>query len=171
MASWWSDQRRSLKELDAPSRARFIARLRVGEPDKCWIWPGGLTFDWNRRAQPVYRVSYRVFYDVDPWPRVVRHNCDNPRCVNPVHLSLGSQRDNLIDATIRQRRQSNGSEKKTGTLEIALAIIKAFEAGESPDQIAARFGKSPQYVRDICTGRKWTTARAARDRISRDGKD
>lgn len=95
---------------------RFHSRMGRG-PD-CWEWTGELNnqgygrFPINRdgRTQRVlaHRLSYYLALGVDPSGQVVRHSCDNPRCVRHDHLSLGSQLDNMRDARDRGRIDVTG---------------------------------------------------------------
>lgn len=88
----------------------------VEQTETCWIWIGALnkrygTFatkigdKWkNRRA---HRVSYEHF-NGDLGDKLVCHKCDNPKCVNPSHLFLGTQKDNLEDASRKGRTYRGG---------------------------------------------------------------
>lgn len=88
----------------------FRKHVRVGEPDQCWAWTGhlnrrgyGVTQVWGRRLL-AHRVAYALAYNADiDAGLVVRHKCDNPGCVNPSHLELGAQADNMHDMRERGR--------------------------------------------------------------------
>ena len=61
-----------------------------------------------------HRIAFEREWSVKLKPgQVVRHTCDNPGCVNPLHLMLGTQSDNIKDAVIRGRHSTNGNELKT----------------------------------------------------------
>lgn len=80
----------------------------------CWEWIGRKSnygyghFNLQRRTRWAHRIAYQLeFGDLRPG-LVIRHSCDNPSCVNPAHLSAGSQRDNIHDQIDRGRhRYSN----------------------------------------------------------------
>lgn len=83
---------------------------RVDTSGECWLWTGaktelgyGLFLD-NRRRLRAHRVAYALTYGEFPDELVVCHRCDNPRCVRPNHLFLGTQTDNLADMTAKGRR-------------------------------------------------------------------
>lgn len=83
--------------------------------NECWEWIGGTipdgygTFRYKGESRLAHRVSY-LFYKGNFKRRLkVRHTCDNTLCVNPNHLILGSQRDNVHDAINRNRYVFNKS--------------------------------------------------------------
>ena len=62
-----------------------------------WVWYGGR----NRPTTKHRRVHFEA---TGEWPEVVRHTCDNPRCINPMHLLSGTYVDNMRDCTERGRQ-------------------------------------------------------------------
>ncbi len=90
-------------------RKRFWPKVRLDDSD-CWIWMGGVD---NRgygqigvsshRTERVHRVSYMLHFKHIPRGASVLHHCDNKLCVNPDHLYLGSQTQNVKDAVKRGR--------------------------------------------------------------------
>jgi len=98
-----------------PKRVRrFWSRVVRCEGDGCWIWQGRREekmgygrFLFGEGSLYAHRISYHL--TVGPIPRglCVCHRCDNPPCVNPDHLFLGTQKDNIADA-ITKGRQAKG---------------------------------------------------------------
>jgi hypothetical protein len=96
--------------MSKPLEERFWKRVQLGTSRQCWEWA-----PWATKAKGNYGVFYpgkphpngfRVFAHRQSWELAhgkipkglcVCHKCDNPPCVNPNHLFLGSKSDNIID--------------------------------------------------------------------------
>ena len=81
----------------------------VQKTDGCWTWTGakhpfghGL-FTWEGRGQYTHRISWQIHFGEIPEGMYVCHSCDNPPCVNPAHLWLGTCADNLRDMVAKGR--------------------------------------------------------------------
>ena len=93
-----------------PLRIRFQRYYQ--ETSSCWNWTGAISpygygcfgISSNRRAEHAHRVSYRLYVGPIPEGMFVLHRCDNRRCVNPKHLLLGTQEDNMDDMMAKGRR-------------------------------------------------------------------
>ena len=94
--------------------ARYHAGFwsRVAKADGCWLWlgPTGICgYGMFSCAQiregplPAHRVAYAIAHGHTPAGRVIMHSCDNKICVNPIHLTAGSQGDNTRDAIAKGR--------------------------------------------------------------------
>jgi hypothetical protein len=87
-----------------PVAPRFWAKVKVTE--YCWLWTGALRNGYGRFGSPPYRYAHRVAWELtngSPGDLKVLHKCDNPKCVRPDHLFLGTQRDNIRDRAQKGR--------------------------------------------------------------------
>lgn len=86
----------------------------------------------------------------------VLHRCDNPQCINPKHLFLGSNYDNVKDRD-RKGRQSKGSERPSAKLkERDIPMIRALLAeGQFQKIIAEKYNVSQKAICDIANGKSW----------------
>lgn len=88
-------------------RKRFWDKVDRGNPDECWEWTastnihgyGQIWVEDLGRQQTASRVSYQLEYGDVPEDKVVCHTCDNPPCVNPNHLFVGSYSENFQDVS------------------------------------------------------------------------
>lgn len=82
---------------------------RVDKTSDCWIWTGTINsngyglFKLNGKQQTAHRISYSIYINPDIGGKIIRHSCDNPRCVNPAHLTEGTTQDNVDDRVNRKR--------------------------------------------------------------------
>lgn len=87
---------------------RFASRVFTGDVDECWIWTGGIEPDggYGRFRPPhdaviaAHRWSYINHHGRTRWP-IIRHRCDIRICVNPHHLTAGTQAANITDTVQR----------------------------------------------------------------------
>lgn len=110
-----------------------------------------------------HRVAWQLANGPIPDGMVVRHSCDNRACVNPEHLLIGTQRDNMRDAADRGRmRPPRGEASPRCKLTSALVteIRLARRRGEKVASIAKWAGVSSVHVSRVATGARWWYHRA-----------
>lgn len=87
---------------------RFCAKLPIGGVG-CWEWTAGRSyqeygqFKLRGKTEVAHRLSYELFVAPVPAGLLVMHSCDNPPCVNPAHLSVGTHSDNHRDRDDKKR--------------------------------------------------------------------
>jgi len=87
----------------------FSMKVDKRDHDKCWEWLGAKDYGgygqvriWGKQMK-AHRASWEFFFGPIPNGLSVLHKCDNPSCVNPYHLFLGDQCDNITDCVIKGR--------------------------------------------------------------------
>lgn len=147
---------------------RFLrqAETRGLDPDVCWMWSGasnsngyGRFIDKNVHHL-AHRVAYELFIGPIPGGMNVCHTCDERLCVNPHHLWLGSQSDNLKDAVAKGRMfRPNTNGERNGNRKLSADDVRTiramFSGGQRRYQIASIFGVSPSTVGEIISGKIW----------------
>lgn len=97
---------------DTPPLQAFLSRVVFGARE-CWYWTGGIdSSGYGRCARSRYgevrahRLAWRLWYGAPPADLKVLHRCDVRSCVNPDHLFLGTQADNVRDMNEKGRGRS-----------------------------------------------------------------
>jgi hypothetical protein len=142
--------------------ARFRKFVPTAEPDDCWEWRstrnrrGYGKFWLDGRTDLAHRVSYRMHKGSIPAGLQVRHSCDNPPCVNPDHLLIGTGKDNALDALERDRyRRGSGNGRAKLTESEVRAIRHDWQHGATQVSMARRYGVSRAAIQWVLNGRSW----------------
>lgn len=147
-------------------RLRFLKYV-VKERNGCWEWSGFRDragyghFKFNGKMPGAHRVSYVLFNGPIVKSLHVLHQCDNPPCVNPAHLFLGTPSDNALDS-VRKGRWASKSGFRNGRARLTIQKAKEIELaynprnGMSAPKVAAKFSISASHVYNILHGRHWS---------------
>lgn len=143
--------------------SKFWKHVRIRGENECWIYEGkhrryaGFS-DGRGNNMGAHRFSMTLKVGEIPGGMFVCHTCDNPSCVNPNHLFLGTPADNSRDMKRKSRqahlRGEMHSRHKLTTEQVRQ--IRAWRAENRPlKEIAEKFGISFQHVSAIARGEKW----------------
>lgn len=144
----------------------FWTRVQKGEG--CWLWqagkiqPGYGAMHFQGRQQLAHRIAWQLEHQrVIPKGMHICHHCDNPPCVRPDHLFLGSAKDNMNDMHRKGRAGDREWWKRPGrrhhfaklTLEQAVEVRRLYkETDKTQRQIAEQFGVSQAAIWHILKG-------------------
>lgn len=146
--------------LTAADKKRFYSKIdwtKVKDKENdCWEWgarmtTGGYGQFWVNGNERAHAVSFVMHHHkVVPDGMVIRHKCDNRRCVNPNHLELGTQLENMADMVQRGRQKTNVLSE-----EDVYEILDEHHRGKSAYKIAATRRLGTSTVNAILHGRSW----------------
>lgn len=126
-----------------PLTERFWEKITKGNPNECWLWTGATDSAGYGQIQRgargegrirAHRLSYELHHGQISEDAEVCHSCDNPACVNPSHLWLGTHRDNMQDCKSKGRNFTNGEERPRGDRNPATRLTE--------DQV--------RHIRELC---------------------
>ena len=157
--------------VKTPLAVRFWAKVdKTTSPDGCWLWMGGKDKPWNDKMTSGYgrfsahlkqvgahRVSWELTNGPIPEGLEVLHHCDNPPCVRPAHLFLGTQSDNLFDAVKKGRACQAVGEERPHKLTL-IQVREILSSSLIQQDIANKFGVARQTISDIRLGKRWVKA-------------
>jgi len=163
LAPFWGD------DIVQSNRKRLaVQKAMEGKYTKkengCWEWIGGKSHGYGTLRihdlfgrTPVYahRLAYLLAYGPIPQGLFVCHKCDNEPCINPDHLFLGTQKDNLQDMAIKGRScigMKNGRAKVTDKDVEQIRLL--VQGGIRQYRVAHKFGLSDAQISRIVRGRR-----------------
>lgn len=143
----------------------------VDKSGECWTWTGGSRgqkgygmIQIGGKGSPkvlAHRLSYELHHGSIPEGLVVMHSCDNPSCVNPSHLAVGTQSQNILDAINKGRKFvpelpvfKGSAHHKAKINEEQAKYIRT--CGRRTDELALEFGLSKTTVIRIKSGKIWS---------------
>lgn len=129
-----------------------LLNFTVNPQTGCWEWSGRLNSDGygmigHKRA---HRQSY-MHHKGDPGGLFVCHKCDNRKCINPDHLFLGTQSDNMRDMAVKK-----GSSQIKLSVNDVIQIRALISEGVDKNIVAKRFDITIDHLRSITNRRAWS---------------
>lgn len=138
---------------------------RVEKTDSCWLWKGARRLGYGRlliqgRTRSAHIVAYEEAYGPVPTGLKVMHRCDNPPCVRPDHLTIGTQAENVLDAVVKGRHKNpvmRGERHplaKLSAIDVAEIRHRAAQ-GLTSTEIAKDFPITARSIRRVIAGHRW----------------
>jgi hypothetical protein len=153
---------------------RFWSKVAItANSEKCWNWIGSkrrrgygqfhVSISPNKERNLVStRVSYLLHYKIDPLEKIVLHKCDNPSCVNPNHLSLGTNKDNTKDMMNKNRgtKQFENGEKHSQSKLTEIQVLEIRElypkSNLTQKEFAKNYNVDASLISIIVNRKRWT---------------
>lgn len=144
--------------------------------NECWEWPGhrnrhgyGVLQAFGRNGKHMF--AHRLIWEQYAGPiaegMLVLHHCDNPACIRPTHLFLGTQSDNMRDCARKGRTGRNGlSGEAIATHKLTEVEVREIRALHNPrtmgcTRLARKYGVSSAAIKKIINGKSWAHVKAA----------
>lgn len=146
---------------------------RVDKSGDCWLWVGSKdekgygTVRYRGKTEKAHRVSWEIANAAPAGAMFVCHKCDNPSCVRPDHLFLGTNHDNALDRHMKGRSKAlfvcgheinrGSSHPRTNLTEaIVIDIRNQHAAGVSQRDLAKEHGIHSSQISRIVNRRNWS---------------
>lgn len=154
-----------IQRLFANAPASFCQKLE--DAGDCILWRGtGMKrgYGWFKYYVPrkgryqilAHRAAYQWHTGEEIVGKLIRHKCDNPRCVNPEHLEPGTYADNARDMVVRNRSAKGERSGKAKLTDAAVRQIRhRAAAGERHLTLAEAFGMARSTITRIVSGNRW----------------
>jgi hypothetical protein len=139
---------------------RFDQKWKLDDATGCWLWTGAkvrrtnnyeqpIIGTWRSRTENAYRIAWMLYRGPIPDGQHVLHHCDNPICVNPDHLFIGTQKDNMVDMVLKARNATKLTANRV------IAIRQRYDAGERPKDLAIEYGVTPTLIVYVGKRKTW----------------
>ena len=144
-----------MPRMTEPELTRFLTKCEETQ-GSCWLWTGALDYQgygmvrFQGKVKRAHLVSFMHFCEEIPEGMKIMHDCDEPSCVNPMHLTLGTQKENVHDMLAKGRRTQN----KLTESDVE-DIRKMIDEGYKQSEIAREFGIDQSHVSRIKYGYQW----------------
>lgn len=142
--------------------SRFSERVSPEPNTGCWLWLGSLNPHGYAQlgaggagtgSRTAHRVAFEIFKRPLNHGEVVCHSCDNPQCVNPDHLFVGTDADNVRDCISKGR---NAFGERCGQSKLSDEIVRAIrKSDKTHSELAREYGCSVACISNARAGKTW----------------
>lgn len=149
---------------DLVIQERIKNRIQISD-NGCWMWQGAKNQDGYglmaryKNTISAHRIAFIVFKGEHPRDKYVLHTCDQPACVNPDHLFLGTQLDNMNDMKNKGRSPDcsceNNSKNKLSRNQVDEIRKLYFSGGYTQKELGEMYGVYQSTISYIVRGTKW----------------
>jgi len=138
---------------------RFFDKVDSMQAGECWNWDGTISDHgygdfWclGKRCR-AHRISWEIYYGIIPEGKLVLHRCDNKRCINPAHLYLGTNSDNMKDYIKRSKNPTVGCfhSRLTSNEAEMVKVLRKYK-NLSQTQLAELFSVSRSVIYNVLYG-------------------
>ncbi len=141
---------------------RFWEKVEIKGLLDCWEWKGSKTnggygtLSRDKKWWLAHRLVWTMTYGDIPKGLLVLHKCDKPPCVNPNHLFLGTQRDNMHDMAAKGR-MVQGVDRSLAKLDpgIVAKCVEEIRSGVTYKVLSERYGASRSAINNAVLGKTW----------------
>jgi hypothetical protein len=166
----------SITDIPVKTQVKFWGYANIASPIECWEWRRSKTplgygkMNIRGRVTYAHRVSYVLTKSPIPDGMCVCHMCDNPSCINPFHLFLGTKKDNTRDMILKKRHPLpsfrdpeskdrpkfplRGTAKKL-TIAQVVEIRATFKPKDNVRALAEKYQVTTKTIYDIVYKRLW----------------
>jgi len=145
------------RALECSLKCKLLNRIKI--VNGCWEWQGKITkcgygeITHNQKYILVHRCSYKEFLGEIEIGRNVCHTCDNKKCINPNHLWIGTQKDNIQDA--KKKKRLSKQPMKKFTMEQVVKIRAELQEGMTTTSLAKKYNVSQGVIWNIKSGKSY----------------
>ena len=148
-------------KIDNITKKRFLSK--INKTSSCWLWLackhnfGYGCFKFNKKQITAHRFSWMLYKGEIPKGLYILHKCDIPECCNPKHLFLGTQKDNLIDCSKKNRTaigEKNGN-SRLKTKKIINIRLEYSKGNITHRKLGKQFNVDKSVISDILNRKTW----------------